>query len=242
MGFKVLLSGIGGDELFYGYPETNHVAEYMVLAQQLRHIFPLRTWSQRMAYVKFLMQHPRFVLKGGYPYLSNNRNPVEWTQKDYERFAKDAVVKMSGKEYALCNEDVHFAYPDDATLTTIYEGEFSGFMKNLCLYLSDRLGMANSVEIRSPLLDYRLVEFVSRLPEDMKYDGSPKSFYKECMKGIVPDNILFARKRGFEPPWSFIHEMTRAYHYKHIQATHCFYNSMVADRMIDTLIPNSQIH
>lgn len=238
LGFKVLLSGIGGDEMFYGYPGTNHVAEYMVLAQQLRHIFPLRTWGQRMVYVKFLMQHPRFVLKGGYPYLSNSRNPVEWTQKDYERFAKDAVVKMNGNEYALCNEDVHFAYPDDATLTTVYEGEFSGFMKNLCLYLSDRLGMANSVEIRSPLLDYRLVEFVSSLPEDMKYDGSPKSFYKECLKEIVPDNILFAQKRGFEPPWSFIRKMTKSYRYEHIQSTNGFYNSMVADRIIDNLLRN----
>lgn len=238
MGFKVLLSGIGGDELFYGYPGSNHIAEYMVLAQQLRHIFPLHTWAQRMRYMRFLLQHPRFVLKGGYPYMSNSRYPVEWTQLDYERFSKDAIVRMNNNEYALNNEDVHFAYPDDATLITIYEGEFSGFMKNLCLYLSDRLGMANSVEIRSPLLDYRLVEFVSRLPEGMKYDGNPKSFYKECLKGIVPDSILYARKRGFEPPWPFIREMTKSYRYKHIEASHGFYNSMVADKIIDNLLPN----
>lgn len=236
LGFKVLLSGIGGDELFYGYPRTNQMAAHMVLAQQLRHLFPLRTWSQRKAYVKFLMQHPRFVLKGGYPYLSNSRNPVEWTQSDYERFAADAIVRLGKQEYALRNEDVHFAYPDDATLTTVYEGEFSGFMKNLCLYLSDRLGMANSMEIRSPLLDYRLVEFVSRLPEGMKYYGTPKGFYKECLQGIVPDYILNARKRGFEPPWGFIREITSKYQYKHLQSSHCFYNSMVADRMIENLL------
>jgi asparagine synthase (glutamine-hydrolysing) len=98
--------------------------------------------------------------------------------------------------------------------------------------------MANSVEIRSPLLDYRLVEFVSRLPEGMKYDGNPKSFYKECLKGIVPDSILYARKRGFEPPWPFIREMTKSYRYKHIEASHGFYNSMVADKIIDNLLPN----
>lgn len=239
LGFKVLLSGIGGDELFYGYPGTNQMAAHIVLAQQLRHLFPLRTWSQRKAYVKFLMQHPRFVLKGGYPYLSNSRNPVEWTQSDYERLAADAIVCLGKQEYALRNEDVHFAYPDDATLTTVYESEFSGFMKNLCLYLSDRLGMANSMEIRSPLLDYRLVEFVSRLPEGMKYDGTPKGFYKECLRGIVPDYILDARKRGFEPPWDFIREMTSKYQYKYIQSNYCFYNSMVADRIIDNLIGKS---
>lgn len=236
LGFKVLLSGIGGDELFYGYPGTNKMAAHMVLAQQLRHLFPLKSLQQHIEYMRFLLQHLRFVLKGGYPYLSNNRNPVEWTQHDYERFAADAIVRLGKQEYALRNEDVHFAYPDDATLTTVYEGEFSGFMKNLCLYLSDRLGMANSIEIRSPLLDYRLIEFVSRLPENMKYDGKPKGFYKECLRDIVPDYILDARKRGFEPPWDFIGEITNKYQYKQIQSNYCFYNSMVADRIIDNLI------
>lgn len=236
LGFKVLLSGIGGDELFYGYPECNVLAENIVLAQQLRHIFPLKSWHARMAYMQFLMQHPRFVLKGGYPHLSNNRHPVEWTQRDYERFAADAIIRFAGQDYSLGEEDVHFTYPDDATLTTVYEGEFSGFMKNLCLYLSDRLGMANSMEIRSPLLDYRLVEFVSSLPEQMKYDGCPKGFYKDCLQGIVPDYILNARKRGFEPPWTFIGEMTGNYRYKHIQSGYCFYNSMLADKLIDHLL------
>ena len=235
LGFKVLLSGIGGDEQFYGYPRTNSLAEYIVLAQQLRQLFPLNSWQKRMAYLRFLAHNPRFVLKGGYPYLSNNRNPVAWTQHDYERFAADAIVRFNGQEFALRNEDVHFAYPDDATLTTIYQGEFAGFMKNQCLYLSDRLGMANSMEIRSPLLDYRLVEFVSHLPENMKYDGNPKSFYKECLRGIVPDYILYASKRGFEPPWTFIKEMAKAYQYKHIQANHCYANSMLADKVLDNI-------
>jgi len=236
LGFKVLLSGIGGDELFYGYPGMNSLARNIGLAQQLRHLFPLRTWSARKAYLRFFMQYPRFVLKGGYPYLSNSRNPVEWTQHDYELFAKDAVVLFNGQKYALKNEDVHFSYPDNATLTTVYECEFSEFMKNLCLYLSDRLGMANSMEIRSPLLDYRIVDFVSRLPEEMKYDGTPKGFYKECLHGIVPDYILYANKRGFEPPWTFIKEMTKAYQYRQIQAGHCFFNSMLADQIVDNLL------
>ena len=235
LGFKVLLSGIGGDEQFYGYPRTNSLAEYIVLAQQLRQLFPLNSWQKRMAYLRFLMHNPRFVLKGGYPYLSNNRSPMEWVQRDYECFAADAIVRFNGQEFALRNEDVHFAYPDDATLTTIYQGEFAGFMKNQCLYLSDRLGMANSLEIRSPLLDYRLVEFVSHLPENLKYNGNPKSFYKECLRGIVPDYILYASKRGFEPPWTFIKEMVKSYQYKHMQANHCFANSMLADKILDNL-------
>ena len=108
-------------------------------------------------------------------------------------------------------------------------------MRNLCLYLSDRLGMANSTEIRSPLVDYKLVDFVASMPQEMKYDGTPKGFYKECLKGIVPDYILNAHKRGFEPPWDFIREMNVEYSYKLIRSSRVFYNSMLADTLLDNL-------
>ena len=108
-------------------------------------------------------------------------------------------------------------------------------MKNLCLYLSDRLGMANSLEIRSPLLDYRIVDFVSRLPRDMKFDGTPKGFYKWCLRGIVPDYILDAKKRGFTPPLQFIKEVCGKYQYQQIQASHTFFNSMLADQLFNQL-------
>lgn len=232
LGFKVLLSGIGGDELFFGYPAHNKTVQRYQLAQQFRALFPLSSWKAKKKYLSFLMHQWRFVLKGGYPYLSNNRYPVEWTEKDYYRFAQDAVVHFGEDDFSLRDVDVHFSYPDDVSLTQMYDSLFAHFMKNLCLYLGDRLGMAASMELRSPLLDYRFVDFVNRLPEQMKYDGSPKGFYKWCLRGIVPDYILDARKRGFEPPWDFVCEMNNAYQYKHISANHVFYNSMLADKLL----------
>ncbi len=232
LGFKVLLCGIGGDEMFYGYPFPNRAAQRYQLAQQFRELFPLDSSAAKRKYISFLLHHWRFVLKGGYPYLSNDRWPVDWTERDYKRFATDA---QSG-DICFADIDVHYSYPDTADLDTVYDSLFTHFMKNLCLYLSDRLGMANSLEIRSPLLDCRIVDFVSRLPQEMKYDGTPKGFYKWCLRGIVPDYILDARKRGFEPPWDFIRQMCNAYQYKHIQASHCFFNSMLADQLIDKLL------
>lgn len=235
LGFKVLLSGIGGDELFYGYAAHNKTVQRYQLIQQFRSLFPLSSWEAKKKYLLFLMRQWRFVLKGGYPYLSNNRYPVEWTEKDYYRFAQDAIVRFDGKDYLLRDVDVHFSYPDDVSLTLMYDSLFTHFMKNLCLYLGDRLGMAASMELRSPLLDYRLVEFVNHLPEQMKYDGTPKGFYRWCLRGIVPDYILDAQKRGFEPPWDFIGEMNKSYQYKHISANYVFYNSMLADALLDKL-------
>ncbi len=235
LGFKVLLSGIGGDELFFGYWEHNKTAQQYQLAQQFRSLFPLSSWKDRMEYMSFLLHQWRFVMKGGYQHLRNNRYPVEWTEKDYYRFAQEAVVHFGGEDFSLRDIDVHFSYADAITLSDVYDIEFTTFMKNLCLYLGDRLGMANSMELRSPLLDYRIVDFVSRLPQDMKYDGTPKGFYKWCLRGIVPNYILDARKRGFEPPMNFIGEMNQSYQYKHISAKHVFYNSILADTLLDKL-------
>jgi asparagine synthase (glutamine-hydrolysing) len=110
-------------------------------------------------------------------------------------------------------------------------------MTTLCLYLADRQGMGNAVEIRSPLIDYQLVEFVSSLPVEMKYrKQEPKFFLKETLKGILPDYILDAPKRGFTPPFSFIREMNKNYKYERLQSGHVFFNSMLDDRLISLLL------
>jgi asparagine synthase (glutamine-hydrolysing) len=106
-------------------------------------------------------------------------------------------------------------------------------MNTQCLYLADRLGMGNSMEIRSPLIDYKLVEFVSSLPVDMKFKISePKFLLKETLKGIVPDYILYAQKRGFTPPFDFIYKMNKEYNYEYIKSDFVFYNSMLADTIL----------
>ncbi len=107
------------------------------------------------------------------------------------------------------------------------------------LYLSDRLGMGNSLEIRSPLLDYKLIEFVSSLPMNLKYrKGQPKFFMKKVLQGIVPDYILNAEKRGFTPPASFIEDVAYNYNYKVFKSDFKFYNSALADRLFSLQLKN----
>jgi asparagine synthetase B (glutamine-hydrolysing) len=107
------------------------------------------------------------------------------------------------------------------------------FAINMCVYLGNKLCEANGVELRCPILSPELVQFMDSLPMDMKFDmKQPKRFQKEMMAGIIPDYILYAHKRGFEPPFEFIHQMAANYQYQHIQATHCFFNSMMADQLV----------
>jgi asparagine synthase (glutamine-hydrolysing) len=71
----------------------------------------------------------------------------------------------------------------------------------------DRLSMASSVELRLPLVDYRLVETVIGLRKTYPdYNLEPKAWFKSALKDIVPDWVMSRPKKGFAPPVKEWHE------------------------------------
>ncbi|MEJ7617093.1 MAG: asparagine synthase C-terminal domain-containing protein [Pyrinomonadaceae bacterium] len=65
----------------------------------------------------------------------------------------------------------------------------------------DRMSMAASLEARVPLLDHKLIEFVTRMPASMKVRGlQAKHIFKRAARGLVPDEILDRPKQGFGMP------------------------------------------
>jgi asparagine synthase (glutamine-hydrolysing) len=61
--------------------------------------------------------------------------------------------------------------------------------------------MANSLEVRAPLLDREVVEFAATVPSNMKYkNGEKKHILKEAFKPMLPDGILYRKKMGFSVP------------------------------------------
>jgi asparagine synthase (glutamine-hydrolysing) len=69
------------------------------------------------------------------------------------------------------------------------------------LLLTDKMGMANSLEVRVPFLDNRVIDFVRRVPAHYRVRGwTLKRLLKAALKGIVPDFVLNRSKRGFGGP------------------------------------------
>lgn len=234
MGFTVLLGGLGGDELFYGYPDSNQIAESLKLKHLHQNFFPWKGINKKIAFLKFLFKNWQYILYSGYPTKINDKTTVGWTYDDYIKFAETASLIYNGEYIQFKDIDVHYSYEDGkCEIDQVYNSTFETFMTTLCLYLADRQGMGNSVEIRSPLIDYKLVEFVSSLPLEMKYRSTePKYLLKEALNGIVPDYILYAQKRGFTPPLTFIAELVAKYKYQYIQSDAKFFNSVLADRLL----------
>lgn len=237
LGFTVLLGGIGGDELFYGYPYHNKVAEALKLRKYHQDLFPWKGKHKKMQFLNFVRKHFKNILFAGYPFKLDDSIPVPWTYKQYQSFAKNGFLMQEGNLCRFADYDVHYSFAEDADEDTVYDFVSSRFMNTLCLYLADRLGMGNSMEIRSPFVDYKLVEFVTSIPSKLKYEAdNPKVFVKDTLRGIVPDYILDASKRGFTPPFDFINEMNAEYEYKVIKSDYVFYNSMLADKLLSLLL------
>jgi asparagine synthase (glutamine-hydrolysing) len=103
----------------------------------------------------------------------------------------------------------------------------------------DRLSMAHSIEIRSPYLDYRIIEFANRLPGDFKIrQGINKYVHKLAMQGLVPEDLLNRPKEGFvQPIYAWMNTWLRPW----VEATlspanmtrHGYFNQSYVEKMLD---------
>ena len=231
MGFKTVFMGLGGDEIFYSYAQRHKEVEAIRLRHEFNQLYPI--WKHKNEYLRFLVNHYKHLLLPNHPARIDESMLTEWTFEDYKRFAKDATI--NGEQFAEI--DVHKSLPEIITIQDVYDFVGAAFAMNMCVYMANKLCHANGMEVRCPILSPELVAFIDSLPMEMKFDiTQPKRFQKEMMTGIIPDYILYARKRGFEPPFEFIRTIAAKYQYKQIQSSYCFYNSMIADRIIDNLL------
>ena len=228
MGFKTVINGLGGDEIFYSYVLRHKEVEAYRLRHEFNQLYPVR--QHKKEYLWYILKNYKHLLLPNHPARIDESQLTGWTFEDYKRFAKNAT--LNGERFADINENV--ALPETTTIQTMYDFLGATFAVNMCVYMAVKFGKVFGLDVRCPILSPELVEFMDSLPIDMKFDiNEPKRFQKEMMAGILPDYILYADKRGFEPPFEFIRSIAVKYQYQHIQADHIFFNTMVADKMID---------
>ncbi|MDR1993014.1 MAG: asparagine synthase (glutamine-hydrolyzing) [Nitrososphaerota archaeon] len=191
----VALSGDGGDEIFGGYPE--HINGYR-LSLILKIPRPLRILLSKIPAKKNLDSY--FSL-----YLLKNAFRVSLTK--YSEFFSNALdddlqIPSFYKKWASDRLDDCFktGAKNFGEILRLYDLMFNTLPDN---YLAkvDKTSMAYALEVRSPFLDYRFINFSQRIPTEWKIDTfKSKKFMKELTEGIVPKEILHRRKKGFIPP------------------------------------------
>ena len=111
------------------------------------------------------------------------------------------------KKLALVNpfqpyQDFDLKYHDEDLVQRLLYADISILLPNTYLEKVDKATMLTSVESRVPFLDNDLTDYVLSLPSTMKVKyGSKKYLLKKALKDIVPNEILNAKKRGFDVPY-----------------------------------------
>jgi asparagine synthase (glutamine-hydrolysing) len=205
-GDKVILTGDGADELFLGYRNWLPYAQKYPLFNNLK---KLPEWMRKLIYhggKHFTTPKQREMLR-----RINNREeffqPGVSTFKENERpkFLHPEFLKTSSSTYFIINnmrDKFHQSFDDDDNfLKWMSFSSFNLLHPNVYLYRMDRMGMANSIEIRTPFLDDRVVPLAFQIPDEMKIkNGVPKYILKKALESILPDSVLYRKKMGFCVP------------------------------------------
>jgi asparagine synthase (glutamine-hydrolysing) len=193
-GVKVLLDGQGGDELLAGYD-----AYYAALAaDRLADFRPIAALAGlkkarrlRGLKAKWLAARTAFFLV------------PDCLKRPLFPFAKGRLVNCIGADFFRAS---FTGWPELKRCGSYVQGWSRQHLAHTTLpgllRYEDRNSMAFSIEARVPFLDYRLVEFVLRLPTEQKISGEwTKPVLREAMKGILPEKVrLRTDKKGFETP------------------------------------------
>ncbi|MGI8890242.1 MAG: asparagine synthase (glutamine-hydrolyzing) [Chthoniobacterales bacterium] len=177
-GVKVALSGLGGDELFGGYPSFRDVPRLKLLTMLPRPV--------RKALGARLIDLPS---DAGVCELA------QWRR----RFFTDAMLREADLPNDFTPLDCPVELPDD--FARISWAELSGYMRRMLLRDSDQMSMAVSLELRVPFLDHELVEYSLGLPaaEKERYGGT-KGLLVEACRDLLPPSVYQRPKAGFALP------------------------------------------
>ena len=211
-GLKVALSGLGSDEIFGGYSTFVSTPRAAFVAGLGRWIpSPLRRMTAAAA---FRIASGDAARKAA----SALRSPEEFPHAYYFTrllFTPGRVRRLlspffeSGKRAADLDSSWRFrmhqiakqAAPLDS-FTSVSCFELQSYMVNTLLRDTDCASMANSLEVRVPFLDHRLVEFVGRLPKSAKHvPGVQKALLVGALSDLLPDEVVQQSKRTFTLPW-----------------------------------------
>ncbi len=201
---KVALSGDGADELFGSYL-SHRVSQPMYYFTKLYDKIKQNTLKEEdkklfaPCDVKFLEDL----------YKKSGGDEVKWRYSLY-LFSDDEKNNLFTDDFKKeLKGDSSFIYLkkffDKATakdpLNRILEMEWNSQFPDEVLSFMDSLSMAHSVEIRSPFLDYRLVEFAATIPGNLKIsNGNVKDILKRSLRDILPKEIVERPKEGFVLP------------------------------------------
>lgn len=205
----VALSGDGGDENFAGYRRyrmtmwedrlRSHFPEPVrrTVFGSLGRLYPKLGWAPRVFRAKSTFQSLARSPIDGY-FHGVSCCPPEMKR---QLLSGDILRRLNGYDSAeVLREHYARAHTSDP-LSRIQYVDIKTYLVDDILVKVDRASMANSLEVRCPLLDHKLMELIARIPSGLKlHEGQGKYIFKKALERVLPAEILRRPKKGFAVP------------------------------------------
>ena len=203
---KVLLSGEGGDEAFAGYSNYRNI----FWLERLKRVMPAlngavsrglgNAWSQSSRLAKYA---PLMNAKFPDYYYSRTSSPYRYSGNAMRALYSADFERSIDHEYSAEPLQKLFSkVKDQAILDQMLYIDTKTWLPDDLLIKADKMTMANSLELRVPLLDHKVLEFAAALPTNYKLKGfSLKYILKRALSKRVPSAILKRKKAGFPVPY-----------------------------------------
>jgi asparagine synthase (glutamine-hydrolysing) len=205
---KVLVSGEGGDEAFAGYETYRNLFWFEHMKAGLG---PLqKPVGLGMASLGRMLNSrilTKYGARMGVPfeeyYLSRTSSPFEFFPRERLNLYSEAMARhVDAKQSTIVTRQYLSRAAGYNLLNKMLYVDTNTWLPDELLIKADKMTMANSVELRVPLLDHKVLEFAARLPRNQKVRGwTMKYLAKKALKGHVPEEILNRRKAGFPIPY-----------------------------------------
>lgn len=195
-GVTVALSGDGGDELFFGYTSLNKAnTNYSTFSSQFS-----RKLGAFITLPEISFTNQIFGSNLSYKYnkiksLSRSTSFVDY-MRNMTSYYPDTIAKQLLNQYEMLESEL------SSDIVTAYEYYKQVILADQLLVKTDRSSMMHGLEVRTPLLDHRIVSLSRQLPREFMYDkGSGKIILKEVLKDYFPEYNFNLPKRGFTFPY-----------------------------------------
>ncbi len=205
----VALSGDGGDENFAGYTryfmdrQEDRMRSLLPLGFRravfgpLATIYPKMDWAPRFLRAKTTFQSLAFNhIEGYFDSMSTFRK-----YEKHKILSDDLKRKLHGYDTTDIFREYYRSANTDDPLSLIQYVDVKTYLTDDILTKVDRASMANSLEVRCPLLDHKFMELVASMPSDLKLRGmTGKYIFKKALEPELPGEIVSRSKMGFGVP------------------------------------------